>query len=76
MRINIKHLISSEWWRELKKEMESRIAEVEIEILEKAQMPSSNEASLITLSADRKALKELLNLPASLIEEWDVIDDI
>lgn len=63
---NIKNLISSEWWRELKKEIETRIAQVEEEILIEADKASPSLDGLRKKSADRTAYTYLLELPASL----------
>jgi hypothetical protein len=76
MRNNIKQLMSSPWWRELKIEIEKRIAEVEIEILTEADINSPSIDKLRKLSSDRKALKEIIELPESLIISWEEVEDI
>ena len=75
MNSNIKHLLSSPWWRELKIEIEKRIAEVEIEILAEADVDSPSIEKIRKMSSDRKALKEIIELPESLITSSEIVED-
>lgn len=73
MNNNIKALLSSNWWRELKQEIENRIAEIEIEILTEANKPTPNIDVLRKKSCEREAHKEIIELPHSLIEDAQTI---
>ena len=76
MNTNIKHLISSEWWRELKKELDTRVDHIKESILTEAAVSSPNTDLLRKWSADREAILELKGLPATLINSAEEVEDL
>jgi len=73
MSTNIKNLLSSEWWRELKQELDNRADQLKEEILTEAASEIPDLRLLRKKSADREAILELKGLPAALISSAEVM---
>ena len=73
---NIKFLLSSEWWRELCLELDSRANQLKEEILDEAAETSPDINSLRKMSADREAILELKGLPATLLDSAEEFEDL
>lgn len=68
--MNLKRsFLDTSWWQIIKKEIETELAEVETEILNKAIDPVNNQTFLLEKAAKRECYQWLLSLPISLIEE-------